>query len=153
VHVTVTEPLGRFVTGIDRTNFGIVENGIRRPITDFNELRNEYLIEFEAANLSANVDVVLQQPPGLPPLRANLQAPTKRLVHVTVTDPLGRFVTGVERTNFGILENGIRRPITDFTELRNEYVIEFEPATQSANVDVALQQPRGLPPLRANVKR
>jgi hypothetical protein len=145
--------MGRFVTGIDRTNFGIAENGIRRPITDFSELRNEYLIEFEAANLSANVDVVLQQPPGLPPLRANLQAPTKRLLHVTVADPLGRFVTGVERTNFGILENGVRRPITDFTELRNEYVIEFEAATRSANVEVVLQQPPGLPPLRANLKR
>jgi hypothetical protein len=145
--------LGRFVTGVERTNFGILENGMRRPITDFTELRNEYLIEFDAANPSANVDLVLQQPPGLPPLRANLQSPMKRLVHVTVTEPLGRFVTGVERTNFGILENGMRRPVTDFTELRNEYVIEFETATQSAVVEVTLQQPRGLPPLRANLKR
>ncbi|HUA87500.1 MAG TPA: hypothetical protein VMB85_26775 [Bryobacteraceae bacterium] len=81
------------------------------------------------------------------------QAPTKRLVHVTVTDPLGRAVTGVGRTNFGIVENGLRRPITDFTELRDEYVIEFEAADPSADVKVVLEQPRGMPPLRANVKR
>jgi hypothetical protein len=81
------------------------------------------------------------------------QAPTKRLVHVTVTDPLGRYVTHVERANFGVVENGVRRPITDFTELRNEYIIGFEAANPSAEVEVVLQQPRGLPPLRANLKR
>ena len=81
------------------------------------------------------------------------QAPTKRLVHVTVTDPLGRYVTHVERANFGVVENEVRRPITDFTELRNEYVIEFETANPSADVEVVLEQPRGLPTLRANLKR
>jgi hypothetical protein len=81
------------------------------------------------------------------------QAPSKRLVHVTVTDPLGRFVTGVERAHFGIVENSVRRPITAFTELRNEYAIEFESANPSADVEVVLQQPRGLPRLRANLKR
>jgi hypothetical protein len=80
------------------------------------------------------------------------QTATKRLVHVTVTEPLGRFVGGVERRNFGIVENGVGRPITDFTELRNEYLIEFETANPSAGVEVVLQQPRGLPPLRANLK-
>ena len=72
------------------------------------------------------------------------QGATKRLVRVTVTEPFGRFVTGVERTNFGIVENGIRRPITDFTELRNEYLIEFEAASPSANVEVVLLATRHL---------
>ena len=81
------------------------------------------------------------------------QAPTKRLVHVTVTEPLGRFVTGIDRANFGIVENGVRCPITGFTELSNEYVIEFEDADPAANVEIVLKQPRGLPPLRANLKQ
>jgi len=81
------------------------------------------------------------------------QAPTKRVVHVTVTEPLGRFVTGLERANFGIVENGVRCPITGFTELRNEYVIEFDDADPAANVEIVLKQPLGAPPLRANLKR
>ena len=81
------------------------------------------------------------------------QAPTKRVVHVTVTEPLGRFVTGLEQANFGIVENGVRCPITGFTELRNEYVIEFDDADPAANVEIVLKQPLGAPPLRANLKR
>src|SRR5258708_6413840 len=38
VHVSVTDPLNRFVTGLDRDNFEIVENGIRRPITGFSDV-------------------------------------------------------------------------------------------------------------------
>ena len=80
------------------------------------------------------------------------QAPTKRLVHVTITDSMGRVVTSVDQTNVGVVENGARRPITKFTELSDEYVIGFETAKPSGEVKVLLERPRGLPPLRANVK-
>jgi Ca-activated chloride channel family protein len=40
-----------------------------------------------------------------------------RVVHVSVTDPLNRFVTGLDRENFKIVENGIRRPITGFSNV------------------------------------
>ncbi len=126
-----------------------MENGTRRPITHVTEVGNQYLLEFDAASPSSDVEVVLQQPRDLPPLRADLEATTKRSVRVRVTDPMGRFVTGLERTDFGIVEKGAPRPITGVTQLDNEYFLEFEAANPSSDVEVVLRQPRDLPPLRA----
>jgi hypothetical protein len=49
--------------------------------------------------------------------RAAAQATSKRHVDVTVTDPRGRFVTGLEEKNFEVVENGVRRVITDFSDV------------------------------------
>src|SRR2546429_7701831 len=57
--------------------------------------------------LSALVFVVISQVPA--------QTPSTRSVHVSVTDPRGRFVTGLERQQFEVVENGIRRAITGFS--------------------------------------
>jgi hypothetical protein len=43
------------------------------------------------------------------------QGSFNRLVLVTITDPLNRFVTGLDRDNFEIIENGSRRAITSFS--------------------------------------
>ena len=37
------------------------------------------------------------------------------LVNVTVTDPIGRLVTGLERDNFRVYENGVEQEIVKFT--------------------------------------
>jgi len=76
------------------------------------------------------------------------QAPSTRYIGVTVTEPSGRFVTGLQREDFEIIENGVRRAVTRFTaprstvdregaakpvaEIRNQYQLEFEPGTPSA---------------------
>ena len=36
---------------------------------------------------------------------------------MTVTDPRGRFVTGLEEKSFEVVENGVRRAITDFSDV------------------------------------
>lgn len=81
------------------------------------------------------------------------QVPTKRSLHVTITDSKGRTVIGLDRTDVGVVEDGSRRRITEFKELRDEYVIEFETANQSGEVKIVIDQSRGLPPLRVNVKQ
>lgn len=81
------------------------------------------------------------------------QAPAKRLVRVSITDPMGRSVTGLDGTSVGIVEDGVRRPITKFTELTGEYQIEFEAVNRAGEVKVLIEQIRGLPPLRANLKK
>jgi hypothetical protein len=37
-------------------------------------------------------------------------------IPVIVTDPLNRFVNGLQEENFVILENGFRRPVTYFSD-------------------------------------
>ena len=51
------------------------------------------------------------------------QAPPSQsgLIPVTVTDPLDRFVTGLGPENFSILENGIPRRITYFSDLDSPF--------------------------------
>ena len=42
---------------------------------------------------------------------ARAQQPATRFVHVAVSDPMHRFVTGLNRTHFVIRENGVQRTI------------------------------------------
>jgi Ca-activated chloride channel homolog len=37
VDVTVTDPFGRFVTGLNQGNFEVIENGVGRTITSFRD--------------------------------------------------------------------------------------------------------------------
>src|SRR5258708_34982791 len=64
-----------------------------------------------AAIVSATIPIVLT----IGASRASAQVSSKRHVDVTVTDPLHRFVTGLEQEHFELVENGVRRPITDFS--------------------------------------
>ncbi len=75
-------------------------------------------------------------------------------VDVTVTEPHGRSVAGLEKDQFVVTEGGVQRTITAFTELRDQtpkevvhYKVEFESAGEGAKIGVALNPPRGLPPL------
>src|SRR5437867_1459749 len=43
------------------------------------------------------------------------QLPSSRLIYVNVTDSANRFVTGLEREHFEVLESGTPRPITSFS--------------------------------------
>ncbi len=55
----------------------------------------------------------------------SLQLPVSRVVHVSVTDPLNRFVTGLDQQNFEIIENGSRRPIADFLATESPIAVEL----------------------------
>jgi hypothetical protein len=87
------------------------------------------------------------------------QVVPKPSVDVTVTDPRGRTVAGLERGNFTVAEAGVPRPIIAFSEVRDEnpkevvhYKLEFESAGQGAKVEVVFNQPRRLPPLTVTWK-
>ena len=47
---------------------------------------------------------------------ASAQVTSKRLLHVTVAEPLNRFVVGLESENLQVIENGIRRVVTEFSD-------------------------------------
>jgi hypothetical protein len=55
--------------------------------------------------------------------RVSAQAQSARVVHVTVTDPLNRFVTGIEQERFQIVEKGVRRPITGFSDANSPVTV------------------------------
>jgi hypothetical protein len=87
------------------------------------------------------------------------QVTSKSTVDVTVTDPYGRSVAGLEKANFVITEGGVQRTITAFSPLRDEspkpvahYKLEFESAGSGAKVEVALNLRSGLPPLTVTWK-
>jgi len=80
------------------------------------------------------------------------QVATKRTVDVTVTEPNGRTVTGLEKDQFAITEGGDERTITAFSQIRDEnpkvgvhYRLEFESTGARAEVRVALKRPSGMP--------
>jgi hypothetical protein len=82
------------------------------------------------------------------------QAPAKRSVDVTVTDPYGRTVAGLNKDYFAVSENGAQRTITAFSELRDEtprtvvhYRLEFESPAGGTPVEVVFHQPPELPHL------
>src|SRR3954447_12774267 len=88
---------------------------------------------------------------GLFPLTA--QVAPKRSVDVTVTEPNGRTVTGLEKDQFAITEGGVQRTITAFSQTRDEkpkvvvhYRLEFE-STGAGDVRVVLKRPSGMPNL------
>jgi len=80
------------------------------------------------------------------------QAAVSRTVDVTVTDPYGRTVAGLEKDRFAITEGGIARVLRAFSEVRTQeprpgvhYQLQFESATSDARVKVTLNPPPGLP--------
>jgi hypothetical protein len=82
------------------------------------------------------------------------QSVSKRSVDVTVTDPYGRTVAGLEKDHFAVTEGGVQRMITAFSQIREEdpkvgvhYLLEFESSAASASVQVVFNQPPGLPHL------
>jgi hypothetical protein len=80
------------------------------------------------------------------------QTSSNRHVDATVTEPHGRFVTGLKPENFEVSENGVRREIKRVEELRGTYRIEFESSAPSASIEVALRPPVGSPPLQLKWK-
>lgn len=82
------------------------------------------------------------------------QVTSKTSVDVTVTDPYGRSVAGLESHQFVVTEGGVQRQITAFSELREQdpkmvvhYKLEFESSQEGAPIQVVLTPQRGLPPL------
>jgi hypothetical protein len=153
LHVTITDPLGRFVAGLEQERFEIVENGIRRPITGFSDVDSPILLAIVSEKALTMGDLnpgeVLIQTPSLDDAIQQLSASKnlrKALVVTTAIDAQA-IPSGIQ-----IVQAKPDDLFSVVVELRNEYVLQFESSNSSAAIGVVLKQPRGIPPLQATLK-
>jgi len=154
VHVTVTDPLGRFVTGMEQEQFEITENGVRRPISAFSDLDSPIALaivgEMQLPLSSVSPDDVLIQTRSVSEALQLLLASKnlrKALVITASSTDLPEIPFGVQVVR--VKPDGL---LTAIVELRSEYLLQFHATDAPSQVEVALRQPRGLPPLRVNLK-
>jgi hypothetical protein len=156
VRVTVTDPLNRFVSNIDQQSFQVVENGARRQITGF-------------SNINSPIAVAIVSDSDSPLPVSGSMRPTDELIQTSsVSDALRQLMASKNPRKAMVVTNGAdTRAIPSnvqvvqtnpdivskwVVELRNEYLLQFEASSANANVEVVLQQPQGLPPLRTHLK-
>jgi hypothetical protein len=154
--VTVTDPLNRFVTSLDQESFGVVENGVLRPITDFSScdspislaIVSETPVALDSFSRPERPNDELIQTRSVSDAIQQLLASknAKKSLIVTTGADTQAVPAGIQvvRSNPEILPKWV-------VELRNQYLVQFESANASARVEVVLKQPRGLPPLRPHL--
>jgi len=153
VHVTITDPLGRFVTGIEQERFDIVENGIRRPITGFSDVDSPILLAIVSEKTVTMGDLnprdVLIQTPSLNDAIQQLSASKnlRKALVVTAAIDAQAIPPGIQ-----IVQAKPDDLFRVVVELRNEYLLQFESSDSSGAIEVVLKQPRGLPLLQATLK-
>jgi hypothetical protein len=154
VDVSVTDPLHRFVTGLEPANFEVVENGARRAITAFSE-----------AGSPISIAVVSLEPlPAIPALGAQdevLQAPSvaDAVRRLAALKNSRKVIVFLAPTDTQSIPAGIQTVQTDpemlpkwAIEFRNQYRIEFESSAPSASVEVVFKPNAGLPELKLHWK-
>ena len=155
VHVTVTDPRGRFVTGLEQEHFAIIENGVNRRIINFSDVTSPISVaivsetQLDAGSFSSNNNDELIQTRSVSDALQQLSASKnlrKALVVTTAVDTQA-IPAGIQVVQAAL--DNIQKVVV---ELHNEYLLQFESANASTGVEVSLKPPRGLPPLRSNLK-
>jgi hypothetical protein len=152
VEVTVTDPLHRFVTGLEQEHFELVENGIRRAITDFSGVDSPISLAIvceeplPAVGTLGPEDELIQTPSLSNALRQLSASKNSRKALVVTTTTETQAIPGGIQT----LQINRANLLKAVVELRNQYRLEFESSSPSASVEVVLKPPRGLPPLQPN---
>ena len=153
VHVVVTLPGNRLITGLEQKNFEIVENGSPRAITYFN------------ANSPVSVAIVGVAPPDV----ARLKLPEDELILTpSLPDAIRELVASKNARKALILTvaadtqevpDGIQVLKADegdlprtMIEIHNEYLLGFSSSDPSSVVDVTLREVTDLPPLKLTKK-
>lgn len=155
IHVTVTDGSARFVTGIDKAQFEIVQNGVHLPITGFSDV--DAPISLAIVSESEFTELMITSTPGdesiqtrsLPEALQQLSASKNLRKTLVVTSAVDRHAipAGIQ-----VVQANPEDLSKVVVEVRNEYLIQFQSANPSERVEVVLKQPRGLPPLRVNLK-
>ena len=153
--VTITDPLNRFVTGLDKENFVVLENGTARPITYFSDAHYPIAIAIISesplqldSQLTRPVDEIIEATSVSEALRQlaaskSLRKAIIQTISAAVPDvPAGVQVIQIDRDN-------VAKAVT---ELRNQYLLRYQASAPSAQIEIVLKQPRGLPPLKTTWK-
>lgn len=154
VDVTVTEPKGRTVTGLDEKNFTVVEAGVQRAITEFSEAGSPIALAIVSSESLADLGALgpedeLIQTASLSNAIRQLAASknSRKVIFVSsgldsIAIPAGIQALQVNRADM----------VKALIKVRHQYRIQFESSMPSARAEVVLQPPTGLPPLELNWK-
>ena len=150
IPVTVTDPLKRFVTGLEAENFVILENGVPRPVTYFSSVDSPIAL------------AILSESPL--PMRDMLKPEDELIQTSSLSDALRQLIASKNQRKAIIVATaadvdgvpaGIQvvqaDPANAFKvaiELRNQYLLRFRSSDPAARVEVIVKQPRGLPLLK-----
>jgi hypothetical protein len=154
VHVSVTDPMNRFVTGLEKEHFDIVENGVRRTITAFSNIDSPIslaIVSDEASSTAGQLDWpgdLIRTRSLADALRQLASSKNERkAVIITRAADLQQIPSGIQvlQVDPAVLQKAV-------IELRNQYLIQFESQAPSAGVDVIVTSPKGLPSLKPNWK-
>jgi hypothetical protein len=155
VHVTVTDPLDRFVTGLGPENFGILENGLNRPISGFSGVDAPITIAIvsqtplpSAGRFNSPEDELIQTQSISAALRQLSASTNARKVLIVTTGEASQAIS----QDIQVLQMNSDNLVRAVIELHNQYVLQFDSAVRYANIEVQLRQPRGFPPLRTSWK-
>jgi hypothetical protein len=154
VDVTVIDPRGRFVTGLEEKNFEVVENGVRRAITDFSDVDSPLAIAIVGDGPLPDIgplgpqDQLIQAASVADAVRRLRDSKNLRkvIVNLTTTDrqaiPAGIVIVQTNRADL----------FKTVVELHNQYRLEFESSAPSAPFAIVLTPPVGLPHLELSWK-
>ena len=155
VRVTVTDPVGRFVTGLEEANFEVLYNGASRPISVFSGVDSSIAIAIvsqaplaPAARFNGPEDELIQTQ-SLSSAVRQLSASTsarKALIVTTGAD------TQAVSQDIQVLQRTPEDVARAVIELRNQYTLQVDAATPTGTIGVVLKPPRGFPPLRLSWK-
>jgi hypothetical protein len=149
VHVTVTDPQGRIVTGLDPSHFAVVENGVHRAITGFSGDSYPIAVALVSSEPLTNpgpprLGDVLIQTRSLSDAVRQLDASglARKVIVAASVAEADSIPAGVEfiQTNSADVQKTIVR-------LQNQYRLEFNSESSSAAIEVVVAKPVGMPPL------
>jgi hypothetical protein len=151
IPVAVTDPLNRFVTGLEQENFTVLENGVPRPITNFSGLDSPISIAVvsesplpAAAKLSSPDDDLIQTASLSDGLRQLTASKNLRKTVILVTGWDTRSIPG----GIQVIQADPGKLLEAVIEVRNQYLLQFQPSVPAARVEVIVNKPRGLPTLK-----
>jgi hypothetical protein len=149
VHVIVTEPANRIVTGLAQENFEVIENGVVRPVTFFDR---DSRVSIALVGVSAAGVARLNRPED-DLIQAQSVADAVQQLAASKNIRKALIVVGAGAT--AAVPDGIEVLNSDETnlprtvlEVYTEYVLGFSSSGRISTIEVTLKPPEGLPPLK-----
>jgi len=153
IYVTVSDPLNRFVTGLEQEHFGLVENGVHRAITHFENVDSPIAIAIvgmvvppEIAAVQRPEDELIQSRSLPDALRELAAAKNSRKALMIKADSDTQGVP----SEIQVLKADENNLFKTLIEVRNRYSLGFSSSAPASIVEVTVKAPRGLPPLKVN---